>query len=293
MAKRPKVKQDIKDATYAFKVIMQENLAAISEAMIAQVMSGYRNLPESQRFNAIKDVSAKGVNAYKEAMLSAMAVVAYDSIQKARKEVPSKSNVRLAEIDEDAIKLGEFEKLPPDMQKRIKSMLNLLIGTQISDLEKSVFFQYSSSVDSTDSESQIKKDLDDAAADFVGGASINGGAGAYASQVINEARQAFFLDDEVSQEIEAFQFVNEDPVSPICIDLAGTIFSKDDPGLHRYWPPLHFNCKSWISPILVGNLKGRELTDLKPSSQKLENAIQFSEQQIDFILKENARAREA
>lgn len=291
MSKRPKVKQDIKDATVALREIMRENLASIAGAMIAQVMTAYRNLPESQRYNAIKDVSAKGVNGYKESMLSALSVVAYDAIQKARKEVPSKQNVRLAEIDEAAIQLGEFDKLPPDMQKRIKSMLNLLIGTQISDLEKSVFFQYASSVDSTDSESIIKKDLEDSAADFIGGPSVNGGAGAYASQVINEARQAFFLDDEVAQEVEAFQFINEDPVSPICQDLAGTIFSKDDPGLNRYWPPLHFNCKSWISPILVGNLKGREIVDLKPSNTKLENSIQFSEQQIDFALTENARAR--
>lgn len=286
MAKRPKIKQDIKDATEAFKIIMQENLSEIASAMIEQVMSGYRNLPESQRFNAIKDVSAKGVNAYKEKMLEAMSVVAYDSIQKARKEVPKKKDVRLTEIDEDAIQLGEFDKLPADMQKRIKSMLNLLVGTQIGDLEKSVFFQYQSSVDSTDSEAQVKKDLEDSAAEFIGGNSINGGASAYASQVVNEARLAFFIDDEVSKEVEAFEFVNEDPVSPICNDLAGTVFSKDDPNLNRYWPPLHFNCNSWIRPILVGNLKGREVDELKPSNKKLEDYIQFSEQQINTILNE-------
>lgn len=293
MARRPPIKKDIKEATEALKVIMQENLADISSALIDQIMSKYRNLPESQRFNAIKDVQAKGINKYKEDLLSALSVIAADSITKARKEVPMAKDVRLASVDEDAILMGQFEKLPPDMQKRLKSMLNLLVGTQISDLEKSVYFQYSSSVDSTDSESQLKKDLDDAASDMIGGNIINGGASAYASQIINEARLAFFTDEDVSQEIEAFQFINEDPVSPICTNLAGTIFAKNDPGLDRYWPPLHFNCKSWISPVLVGNLKGREVTDLKPSNKKAEDAIQFSEQQIDLILKEHARAHEA
>lgn len=238
---KPKVRADIKEATLALREVMREGLSSIADAMIAQIMKNYRNLTDSKRFDATKDVKAEGINAYRESLLSAMTVIAADALEKARKEVPKKKNVRLAEINEDALKLGEWEKLPPDLRRKLESQLRLLIGTQIADLEKVVYFQFNSSVDSTDSEATLKADLEDAAGEFVLGNSINGGASATSAQTINEARIAFFLDDEVSQEVEAFEFVNGDPVSPICTDLAGTIFAKDDPNLHRYYPPLHFN----------------------------------------------------
>lgn len=37
------------------------------------------------------------------------------------------------------------------------------------------------------------------------------------------------------------------------------------------------NCDSYIIPILVGSLKGREIDGLKPSNKKLEDQIQFSD----------------
>lgn len=272
-----KTKQDIKDGTVALKQIMQENLAEISDNMIAQVLKNWRNLTQSQRFNAIKDVKAQGILSYKNALLSAYAVIASDAINKARKEVPKKRNVRLAELDEESLRLGEFDSLPADIQRRLKSMLDLLTGTQVSDLEKAVYFQFNSSVDTTDDEAVLNKDLSDSADEYIESASIQGAASANAGQIINEARLAFFQDDSVSEEIEAYEFVNADPVSPICTDLAGTVFAKDDPNLNRYWPPLHFNCKSYIVPILNGNLGKKEITSLEPSKASLNDYVQLSE----------------
>lgn len=293
MAKKNNVRKDIKESTEALKSVMQENLSAIATNMVDQIMGKYRNLTESQRFNAVNDIQPKGINDYKDAMLNALSVIAADALKKVRKEVPKKQNVRLAEFAEfESVQFSEFDKLPPDIQKRIKAMLKGIVGTNIADLEKALYFQYTSSVDSTDSEKQLQADLDEAAAEFVTGASITSGAAAASSQTVNEVRLAFFTDDEVSQEIEAFEFVNGDPVAPICVDLAGTVFSKDDPNLNRYWPPLHFNCKSWISPILVGNLGNKKIEDFKPSNKKLEDSIQFSEYTEDFVFSEIARPRE-
>lgn len=284
MAKKPKVKTDIREATQAIRIIMQENLAAISSAMIDQIMANYRSLPPSKRLDSTKGITPSGINTYRDALKNALAVTAYDSLEKARKEVPKKKNVRLS-FDDESLKLGDYKKLPPDIRKRIDTMLSNLVGTQIADIEKIVFFQFSSSVDSTDSEDILRKDLQDGADDYVGGANVNGGASAAASQIINEARQAFFLDDDVQSEIEAFQFVNGDPVSPICTELDGKIFAKDDPALDRYWPPLHFNCKSFISPVLTGNLGNREINEISPSNRALKS-IQFSEQNINTLIQE-------
>lgn len=283
MAKQT-TRADIKESTVALKAIMQENLSGIAQAMIEQVMNNYAKATPSQQLNATKGVKAKGINFYKEALLNAYAVIAANAIKRARYEVPKASKIRLSEINEDALLLGEFDSLPVEVQKRLKAMLDLLTGTQIADLEKQVFFQFNSSVVSTDSASLIAKDLQEAALDYVDGQAVAAAAGANSAQIINEARLAFFADTDVSEEIEAYEFVNGDPISPICQDLAGTVFAKDDPNLNRYWPPLHFNCKSYIVPILKGNLGNKEIESLEPSTKKIADSVQLSEQ-IDALLK--------
>jgi hypothetical protein len=96
---------------------------------------------------------------------------------------------------------------------------------------------------------------------------------------VNDTRTAFFFDEDTLDEIESFTFVNADPVSPICQDLAGTTFAKDDPDADRYFPPLHHNCKSYIVPNLAGAKDNPEIdeTGLKPSDPKLERYITLSE----------------
>lgn len=260
----------IKEVRVALKELMQKELASIGDDLIEDVMRAYRNSIPSQQVNAAKGIVPKGARAYKDLLKTALSVIALDAIEAARKEVPKAKKVKLA----------EFESLPAEIQKRILAQSQLIVDTQLGDLQKSVFLQFSGSVDSTDSEALLKKDLDEAAEDFILGTSLEVGATTIAAQTINTARNAFFFTDDVLAEIEAFQFTNGDPVSPICQDLNGTIFAKDDPEADRYMPPLHHNCKSYIVPILVGNLKGRDIGTLKPSSASLEKYIKLSETAI-------------
>lgn len=267
------IKSDIIEATAALKEIMQEGLADIADNMIAQIVSRASRSTPSNILDSIKDVSHKGVAEYKAGMLEAMAVLARASLEQAQKEIPGK--IRLAG-EGDSIKLSEFENLPPKIRKKILGQSQLLIDTQISDLDKTVFYQFQSSAGSTDSMALLKADLDSAAEDFITGSSIVSGAAATAASIVNNVRNAFFLDEQVTEQLDAFIFTNGDPVSKICTDLDGTIFSADDPNLNRYWPPLHFNCKSYILPILKGKLGKREIEKLNPS-KSAEDSIQFSE----------------
>jgi hypothetical protein len=277
MTKKPNIKAQIKDSGSCIKDVMQNGLANIIGSMIAQIMGKSKGLPESQKMNAIKNIKPKGINQYKNDLLAAMAVVAADGLKQARKEVPKASKVKLSGWSEESLMMGEFESLPSKVKTRIYNQMQLLIGTQVADVEKTLYFQYGHSVDSTDSDDQIEKDLTDAGAEYAEGSAIASGSSVCAAQVINEARSAFFFNDDTLDEIDAFQFVNADPVSDICQDLAGTVFAKNDPNIDRYQPPLHFNCKSYIVPILKGNLGDREIEDFKPSSKKLEDQIQFCE----------------
>ena len=198
-----------------------------------------------------------------------------DALDQARKDVPAAKNVKLME-NEERLLFGEFENLPADIRRRINNSNQLLIDTQIADLEKAIFFQFNSSLSSDKPIKEIESDMSEKAESYITGNAIKAGASVVAANVVNEARNAFFFDKKTLEHIEAFQFMNGDPVSLICNDLAGLIFDKNDPNAFRYTPPLHYNCKSWIRPILRLK-KGQEIQKFKPSTKKIEDTIQFSD----------------
>lgn len=267
----PKVKQQIKNSGQALKEIMQHNLANIADAMIAQIIGRLKRATPSTRLDCIKEVKTPGAVAYKSLLQTAMAIISGEAIHQARKEVPKAKKIKLADD-------WSIDDLPPTIRKKILAESELLVGSQIADLEKNIFFQFTSSHDSTDSVDTVRGDLEEAAEDYIRGPGINASSGLVAANYVNDARNAFFYDSDVLEEVEAFQFVNADPQSDICQDLAGTVFAKDDPNADRFQPPLHWNCKSYIVPILKGNMpKGKEIESLKPSKKSLEDSIQFSE----------------
>lgn len=280
MPKTPK--KLITEGSLALRDVMQEGLSVIAQNMIDQIIAKYNSLTESQQLNAIKDISPVGVAEYKDQLLTALSVIASDAIEMARKEVPKKKNVRLAENEDDTkeiIMLAEFDHLPPALQKKMKAYQQLLIDTQVADLEKAVYFQYASSVGTTDSASILAQDLKDTAEDYITGSSVISGAGTTAANVVNGSRLLFFDDPSVSEEIESYTFTNGDPVSQICQDLAGTTFSKDDPEAARYYPPLHHNAvisgtyiltpdgNKKIEDILVGDIVKTHLGNWKPVTE--------------------------
>jgi hypothetical protein len=237
----------ITDAQEILTEVMRENLQAIADDFIAQIISKANNTSEGQWGDVPKSLGLRGVNEYKATLLEAMAVIAADALSRARREVPKAAKVKLAEMDVQAMLLGEFEKLPARVRKRVQEQYKLLVDSQTGDLRESIVWQFSSSHVSTDSLTTLKNDLDASVKDYMS-KSVSAAAGLSASQLINETRNAFFLDDETLEQLECFQFVNEDPVVAICVSLAGQYFPKDDPELERYTPPLHWNA------ILEGEL---------------------------------------
>lgn len=274
MAKN-KTRKDIHEARDVLKQIMIEGLQNIADLEIKQIMKNYRAATPSQKINATKNLKESGVAEYKNALLTAMAVIIADAIQKARQEVPTKKKVKMSEWDEEALQLGEYDKLPTKTKKRLKSQVDILVQTQKSDIDKSIALQFSSSVGSTKDEKILEYDLFEASRKYLDGPAIPAGSSVIAARGINEGRQAYFFEDDVLKEIEAFEFKNDIPETPICEDLNGTIFLANDPGFDRYNPPLHFNCDSYILPILNGNLGDREISKLQPSKADLEKWIQF------------------
>lgn len=277
---RSKAPSLMRESARILREIFESGLTEIGMEMIRQIVARYRALPPAQRARAINDnIAWKGENAYRALVLDTMAEIAFDAIQGARKEVPGTGRIKLAE-EIDAIKFEEetiFERLPITLQAKLRKRAELLVGTQLADLQKTIFFQYLNSYDTTEDTRILEADIKEAAAEYISGTAITSGADLTATSVVNTSRNAFFIDSEVAAQLDAFQFVNGDPVTPICSDLDGTVFAVDDPDLFKYTPPLHWNCKSYIVPIPAGHLGGREIEKLKPSTKALDDSIQFAE----------------
>lgn len=254
------------------KECFQKNLTVMGARLIADLMKAARGLSSANKLAAIKKVDVVGLGNYRTELTAVVSKVARMGIDSARKDVPKARNVKFDE--------AYYDDLPPEIQKIVDAQIELLIGTQESDLKKAVLFQYNSSAPSTDSEDMIAADLNDALEKYVDGVSVDTGATITSAEIVNKSRMSFFEQPDVADQIDAFQFVNGDPVSPICKDLAGRIFDINDPINARYMAPLHHNCKSYIMPILAGNLGNKEITNLVPSNSSLEKYITLSEAKL-------------
>lgn len=252
---------------------MTEHLTRISDNLVDRVMAKFEKLPDAAKTNAIKDVHVNGLAAYKTDLVEEFALTSNQALAQAQKEVPGHNNVTLAA----GVRFSEKDKLGRKRKLKINNLADLYLTTQGADLEKTVFFQFSSSLESSfDSAVVLEQDLRDAGREFAESASIRTGANIAASQIINETRNAFFFEPDVLEEIQSFTFTNGDPKSPICKDLAGSTFRTDDAQANRFFPPLHHNCKS----ILVANLskkRPKEITGLEPSKPELKKFITLAE----------------
>ena len=141
------IAKDIKLATDEIKNEFQVHLSVIAQAMVDQIIKNAKRLPRSQILNSTKDIHPTGIQGYKSDLKSLFSVISLDAIEQARREVPAAKDIEFIE-DESSLLFGEFEKLPPGIRKTIENANNLLVGTQIDDLEKAIFFQFGSSVTS-------------------------------------------------------------------------------------------------------------------------------------------------
>lgn len=276
-----KIQKEIEKHSDGLKEILQKHLKIASESLKKDLVKEYKSLPDSSKVNAVKGVSAKKTKAFRDDLKKALAEMAFQALDQAKKEVPKAKDVKLTEKI-DSIQLREFEDLPLVIRRLLLTQSGLLVDTTINDLDKATLFAFSDSVNSTDSLRIIESDIDDATQKVIEGSSVRVAAANVAARVVNESRNAFFFDSRVLQEIESFTFVNGDPKSAICQDLAGTTFPKNDPMASRYYPPLHHNCKSILVPNLVGARNNPKVSEsgLRPSSPKLEKEITLKEMSI-------------
>lgn len=268
-------KRLIEAGSETLAALSRDRLSAIKAELVSSMLRDHRSTPKASRMDVARRVKAKGVDPYRRAVRDHLAGIATSALAAARKEVPAKKRVTLA--GEKGFEFSEFDRLPKELQKRLQAQSDLLVDSQIADLEQALGFQYRHSVDSAgENEALLEKDLDEAGDRMIEGAGISTGSTTSVSSTVNDARQAFFFDDEVLEEVYAMQFVAQRGVCPLCDDLDGQVFDPNDPEALRYHPPLHPNCACILVPILKGGDEPK-VTGLRPSSKTLEKFVRLAE----------------
>lgn len=259
--------------------IMKKNLRLMRDKYLETIRTLFKKSSENEKIlipSKLIEIGSTGVNAYKSEIEKQLIDTANGAIDQVKSELKTKQDVRASS---KILGIQLAKKLPKNISNRIKSQSTLISSTTASDLDKIVAFVFGDSLESTNDIEIILKDIKNATEKQIEGQSIETAAANAASRIVNDARNTMFFDEEVRKEISSLTFVNDDPVSQICKDLAGTTFDPDDPEAQRYFPPLHHNCKSTLKANLVRNGKGPDLKDggLRPSSPDLEKFITLSE----------------
>lgn len=236
------------------KDLMIDNLEVLYANLKQALRKKYNSLNGSQKILAAKGLETPGLNAYKSALRDALTAIAQQVVADAKKTVPK--NKKLSEPLQLAAK--KFDPLSPAVRKQIDAQTSLVVETQAADIEKKVFFTFTSSATNEEDIDAILFDVDGEVLPVLeagagGGMNIDAAAGDILAQVAQNAAMDFFKSDAVVDQVESFTFTNEDPVSEICQSLEGTTFDINDPDLDTYSPPLHHNCKSRLVPNYKGD----------------------------------------
>jgi hypothetical protein len=242
----------INDNAETLKSVFRSGLEPIAKDMVNKLIAKYNNTNETREQFAIFDIKPSGVNAYNATLRNEFGKIvnqAYDSVAVNYKFADKISN------------------------NRARAKADLLYMTQLNDLEKAIFLQFGTSVDSTDSVKTLEADLMGASDKAI--KTMEVGADIVSAQLENETRMDFF--DENSDELESFTFYNGDPISDICQELNGSTYSINDPDLLRYTPPLHHNCKSVMIPNLKGDKNNPQVSGLPQISDTAKKGITLGE----------------
>jgi len=268
--------------------LMISNLNFIGEKYIADIMRNYEKLSKTDKIKATDNVTLGGKARYKRELKGKLSSISAMSFDMVAKEVPVEG-VKLSDkadhevyklLDDKDLKIleKEYSRLPKHVRAVLIRRADQIIEGNTTDLANAVKFQFQSSISSSEDPNIIRQDLEGAAKKYSEGGAVQRGAANSAAFTVNEARTAYFDDDEVANQIASFTYVNPDPKSEICKTLAGYTFAVDNAEFRRYNAPNHHNCKSYIRANLKTSKNLPEISETLPTiSEAAQKSITLKE----------------
>lgn len=178
----------------------------------------------------------------------------------------------------------------------IEARATLTIDSQIGDMVKNIGFQFITSEPSTDSDSQLEKDMSDRLDKFLESGTIEVGSSVMSAQVVNDARISTAKDLEADDGVESFTYVavHDDKTTELCDYLDGRTFAANDPNADRYNPPLHYNCRSYFAINMRSFQNNPEITEGQPKlTDQMQKQMNLSEQKTNVKKISNCKSKKS
>lgn len=268
----PNIGRNIEIVGKEMTAVMAENMKLRGNRLVSQMMEIWRNTPKAQRRKKVNQLKVPGKNEYK-AIIGDMLADVYVQATKGVKKELAVNGLKLAEE-------SEIRNLPADSKAAGASQADLLVDSQDADLRKNLFFSFTSKADTLPTEAQMEANLSDVVKKYVEGASIRVAGPNAVANAVNLARNAVFQKKETLEKIESFIFTNPSPEAPICIQLTGRVFTKEEYIISDKLPPLHHNCNSWIKAQIIGRPENKPISPAGLSIQGTSSQIEAIQKSI-------------
>jgi len=234
-----------------FQKFLEDTQRERSDKMISKMVNIFRKDPKARA--AALAVTMPGSNKFKSAIRSYVGEVGQSALDKVLQEI-GKTKAELKLTDE------EFKDLPRGTKSFFTSETALFADFLDSDMEKVVLFAFNGFVDETDSAAALNQEMVRQRDRYLTGPALRAASVNMTSKTVNTVRNDVFQEPDVLDDIESFVFTNPAPVSAICQNLNGRVFSKEEYATTPFLPPLHHNCKSFIVAQTTGK-KGNKPVD--------------------------------
>ena len=236
----------IKDRAKNIHTLMETELTGRVAIYLSKIEKQLKKEPSVQkRRKIVQNSELPGKSDYKKKVRLEMAQIAKEATR----------NV-LKELNNPKVKFDEFNEIlkavPFALRDKLRANIEELVNDQDAELKKRMFFIASQKLDTTDSVDAVIADMKKAAESYTITSGVLGAAATnVTSDIVNSARNGVFQTPEVFEEIESFIIVNPSPEAPICKELTGRVFSKEE-YLNQDLPPYHHRCETTVKAQLKG-----------------------------------------
>lgn len=234
-----------------YEKVMVEDLTSITTDYIDRVTSAVVGNPVGDAQKNARQIEFKGRRAYEQSLDLLIA----DQLDRA---------TRQASAEFDDIKFSSIEDVsaPRQSKDKVKTQRQSIVDSQFADIKKIVIFQVGNTYDKDSvGEETLKAALTSKTNDFIR-SSTNAGSTNLSASTTNTARNAVYQTPDTFKQIDSFIFVNHDPKSAICKNLAGRVFSKAEYETTNFLPQLHHKCKSYIVAQRINQSTKRDVDQI-------------------------------